>query len=198
MSNPLQEERVPVSGLDELQENLGYQFKDPALLQLALTHPSVSHELGARTPHNQRLEFLGDAVLQLALTGELFDTFPDHDEGPLTKARALLVNQNSLARRSHQLELGIHLVLSRGEQANQGRERPSILADAYEAVLGAVYLDGGFEAVRSAFGDDLAKALSEADQAIDFKTELQEYCDGMQMIMVQLDLVNILIKHCKN
>lgn len=139
-----------MSTLDALQARLGHQFREPALLRLALTHPSISHEAGASQAHNQRLEYLGDAVLQLALSRELYDRYPHHDEGPLTKIRAQLVNQVSLAEQGRALGLGKHLVLSRGEQLNGGRERPSILADAYEAVLGALLLDGGYD-VASAF-----------------------------------------------
>lgn len=136
--------------LATLQQRLGYAFRDPALLRLALTHPSVVHETSGKEPqaHNQRLEFLGDAVLQLALTRELYTRFPAHDEGPLTKARARLVNQGALAERSRRLGLDRAIILSRAEDANGGRERPTILADACEAVIGAVFLDGGYEAVR--------------------------------------------------
>jgi ribonuclease-3 len=137
-----------VADYDELQTRLGYTFRDAALLRLALTHPSVAHELGTPAQTNQRLEFLGDAVLQLVLSRELYDRFPDFDEGPLTKARAKLVNRRSLAERAHNLDLGAYLTLSRGEEMHGGRDRPSALADAFEAVLGAVLLDGGFDAAR--------------------------------------------------
>ena len=110
---------------DDLQERLGYVFRDPALLQLALTHPSVAHEQGAPVQTNQRLEFLGDAVLQLVLTRELYEKFPAFGEGPLTKARAKLVNRRTLAERARHLGLGQHLILSRGEELHGGRERPS-------------------------------------------------------------------------
>jgi ribonuclease III len=139
---------VIVADLHQLQARLGYSFGNEGLLRLALTHPSVAQEQGAGTPHNQRLEFLGDAVLQLVLTGELYDKFPDMGEGPLTKARAQMVNRRTLAAHGRRLGLGEQLILSRGEEANRGRERPSALADAFEALLGAVYLDGGFPAVR--------------------------------------------------
>jgi ribonuclease-3 len=136
------------TGYDALQERLGYVFRDLALLRLCLTHPSVAHEHGTAIETNQRLEFLGDAVLQLALTRELYEKFPGFGEGPLTKARAKLVNRRTLAERSRSLGLGQHLILSRGEEMNKGRERPSALADTYEALLGAIFLDGGFEAAR--------------------------------------------------
>jgi ribonuclease-3 len=130
---------------EELEKQLGYAFRDAALLRLALTHPSAAHEPGAPVQTNQRLEFLGDAVLQLVLTLELYEKFPSFDEGPLTKARAKLVNRRSLAEHGRELGLGRHLILSRGEEMHGGRERPSALADAFEALLGAILLDGGFE-----------------------------------------------------
>jgi len=131
-----------------LQNQLGYTFKDAALLRVALTHPSVAHEQGAPVQHNQRLEFLGDAVLQLVLTRELYEKFPAFGEGPLTKARAKLVNRRALAEHGRQLEIGEFLILSRGEELQGGRQRPSALADAFEAVVGAIFLDGGFDAAR--------------------------------------------------
>ncbi|MFO1476057.1 MAG: ribonuclease III [Verrucomicrobiota bacterium] len=139
---------TPAPDLQELQRRLGHTFRDAALLQLALTHPSVAHELGAPTQTNQRLEFLGDAVLQLVLTRALYERFPDFEEGPLTKARAKLVNRRTLAEHGRDLGIGQHLALSRGEEMHGGRERPSALADAFEAVLGALFLDGGFDVAR--------------------------------------------------
>ncbi len=134
--------------LAELQSRLAYTFRDEGLLRLALTHPSLAHEGGVSVPHNQRLEFLGDAVLQLILTHELYENFPAFDEGPLTKARAKLVNRRTLAEHARGLGLGAHLILSRGEETSGGRERASTLADAVEALLGAIFLDGGFDAAR--------------------------------------------------
>ncbi len=134
--------------LDTLQTTLGYRFHDTALLQLALTHPSLAHEVGPGTAHNQRLEFLGDAVLQLALTNQLYRKFPDYGEGPLTKARAQLVNRTTLASQGRRLRLGEYLILSRGEETSGGRTRNSALADGFEAVIGAVFLDGGYESAR--------------------------------------------------
>jgi len=137
-----------VAGNEILQAQLGYTFRDVGLLRLALTHPSVAHEQGAPVQHNQRLEFLGDAALQVVLTRELYEKFPAVGEGPLTKARAKLVNRRALAEQGRQLGLGECLLLSRGEEIHGGRERPSALADTFEAVVGAIFLDGGFEAVR--------------------------------------------------
>jgi ribonuclease-3 len=134
----------------DFQRTLGYLFKDLTLLRMALTHPSVAHEQGpgASVPHNQRLEFLGDAVLQLVLTRELYLKFPAYGEGPLTKARAQLVNRRMLAEHGRKLEVGKYLQLSRGEEMSGGRERQSSLADAYEAVVGALFLDSSYETAR--------------------------------------------------
>jgi ribonuclease-3 len=149
-----------VADYQELQTSLGYSFHNVELLRLALTHPSVAHEQGAPLQTNQRLEFLGDAVLQLVLTRELYEKFPTFGEGPLTKARAKLVNRRTLAEHGRKLGLGGNLILSRGEDLHGGRDRPSALADTFEAVLGAIFLDGGFDAAshfilsqfRAAFG----------------------------------------------
>jgi ribonuclease-3 len=137
-----------MSDLAAFQDCLGFQFRDDNLLCLALTHPSVAHEANTTMAHNQRLEFLGDAVLQLVLTRELYEKFPAFDEGPLTKARAKLVNRRTLAEHARALGLGAHLILGHGEETHGGRERPSALADAFEALLGAIFLDGGFDAAR--------------------------------------------------
>ena len=137
-----------VAALEALQARLGYFFRDENRLRLALTHPSVAHEQGMAVQHNQRLEFLGDSVLQLVLTSELYGKFPSLGEGPLTKARAQMVNRRTLANRGRRLGLGEHLILGRGEDSSGGRERPSALADTFEALLGAIFLDGGFEAAR--------------------------------------------------
>ena len=135
-----------MSALAELQNRLNYRFRDENLLRLALTHPSVAHESGVASEHNQRLEFLGDSVLGLVLSQKLFEQFPDVDEGVLTKSRAKLVNANSLAEHARKLDLGAHLILSRGEETSGGRERAAALADTFESLLGAIFLDGGFDA----------------------------------------------------
>jgi ribonuclease-3 len=166
-----------VPEFEELQKQLQYTFRNRDFLRLALTHPSVAHEQGLPVQTNQRLEFLGDAVLQLVLTGELYEKFPTFGEGPLTKARAKLVNRRALAERARQLNLGQNLILSRGEELHGGRERPSALADTFEAILGAIFLDGGFDAAREfilrqflgAFGE-----LSDIPILENPKGELQE------------------------
>lgn len=128
-------------------------------------------------PHNQRLEFLGDSVLGLVLSRELFEKFPTADEGALTKSRAKLVNAGSLAARARELGLGAHLILSRGEENTGGRERASALADAFEALLGAIFLDGGFEAARAFVLREFATDFTALAEGTDFqnpKGELQE------------------------
>jgi ribonuclease-3 len=137
-----------VPKLADLQRKLDYAFKDEGLLRLALTHPSIAHEASSSVPHNQRLEFLGDAVLGLVLTHELYDKFGNLSEGPLTKARAQLVNRRTLAEQAQRLGLGEHLILSHGEATSGGRERESNLADAFEALLAAIFLDGGYGPAR--------------------------------------------------
>jgi ribonuclease-3 len=167
-----------MSDLAAFQDRLGCKFRDENLLRLALTHPSIAHESGLATAHNQRLEFLGDAVLQLILTQKLYEQFPGSDEGLLTKARSKLVNRRALAERARSLGLGGHLVLSRGEETHGGRERPSALADAFEALLGAIFLDGGFETAREfvlrEFSAALAPAAAGAPDIENPKGELQE------------------------
>ncbi len=166
-----------MSDLEQLQTALGWRFADAQLLQLALTHPSVAHEHAAKLQHNQRLEFLGDSVLELVLTSELYRRFPALGEGTLTKARARLVNRRFLADRARRLELGRYLVLSRGEELHGGRERASTLADAFEALLGAIFLDQGFESARAFVIAQFATELGEVPGMADLenpKGELQE------------------------
>lgn len=164
---------------DQLEAALGYQFRDRNLLLLALTHPSIAHEAGVGhlQQHNQRLEFLGDAVLQLVVTGELYARFPTYGEGPLTQARAQMVNRIALAAHARRLNLGNFLILSRGEDSTGGRVRTSTVADAFEAVVGAVFLDGGFEVARSLvltlFRDSFG-AVNELPNLDNPKGELQE------------------------
>jgi ribonuclease III len=181
-----------VSSLGELQQRLGYAFQDEGWLRLALTHPSMAHEAAGNVPHNQRLEFLGDAVLGLILTRELFDRFPQFGEGPLTKARAQMVNRSALAAQARQVELGGHLLLSRGEEATGGRDRISALADAFEAVVGAVFLDGGYEAARGfvlqRFHDALDELL-EIPNLENPKGELQELLQAQSAEAPQYEII---------
>ncbi len=163
---------------DSLQQRLGHRFADPGLLQRALTHRSFGAD------HNERLEFLGDAVLAMAVSALLYERFSASDEGDLTRVRAHLVREDSLHRAALALGLPDALRLSEGEARGGGAQRPSILADALEAVLGALYLDGGLPAatrlVRQLFGDLIAG--TDADSwAKDAKTELQEWLQARRL-----------------
>ncbi|MBN8486757.1 MAG: ribonuclease III [Burkholderiales bacterium] len=155
-----------------LQHRLDYRFRDPGLLQRALTHRSFG------SSHNERLEFLGDAVLNLTVSHLLYERFGESAEGDLTRVRAHLVREDSLHRAAVQLGLPQVLRLSEGEARGGGAQRPSILADAAEAVIGAVYLDGGFDAARAlvaALFGELILGTSVDAWRKDAKTELQEW-----------------------
>ena len=157
-----------------LCDKLNYQFKDMKLLETALTHPSFGGD--HHVPHYQRLEFLGDAVLELAVSRYLFFEFPEIDEGKLTRIRAGLVREETLCRAAQRLELGRYIRLSVGEDRSGGRAKPSILCDVMEAVLAAVYLDGGFDeavrVIRLALAEDLHPTMLE--DHLDAKSRLQE------------------------
>jgi ribonuclease-3 len=166
------------STLEELQRRLGHSFADGNLLRQALTHASYGHEKRQRIPDNQRLEFLGDAVLQLAVTAELYRRFPTLPEGRLTILRARLVNRHHLQALAQELGLGDHLILGRGEENSQGRQRGSILADAMEAVIGAIFAEAGWEGARAILlhllETSLAEIGDEAHGAANPKGSLQE------------------------
>jgi ribonuclease III len=163
---------------------LGYKFRRPELLERALTHTSHAHEEGSRNGqelrHNERLEFLGDAVLELAATEALFDRFSDFAEGELSKLRAHLVSQKHLTRVADELQLGRYLRLGRGEERSGGRHKAALLCDALEAVIGAIYLDSGLEAPRRLIEErivnpELERVEHERDLPItDYKSALQE------------------------
>lgn len=161
-----------------LQAKLGFAWRDESLFRLALTHGSFNYE--QRRPEiesNQRLEFLGDAVLELIVSTYLYRTFPHYTEGELTRLRAALVCEPSLVKVARELNLGQCLLMGRGEEHSGGRERPSILADAVEALLGAVYLDQGLEQAGNFILPYLVPVLNdvlEGRLTRDYKTELQE------------------------
>lgn len=159
-----------------LEERLAYRFRDPALLEVALSHRSWCAEHPGRES-NERLEFLGDAVLDLVVTDHLYATFPDAPEGELAKTRAAVVSAPTLAAVGRDLGLGSHLRLGKGEAASGGGDKSSILADAVEAVIGAVYLDGGIDPARQLVLDrmrDRIAAAASRPGALDYKTRLQE------------------------
>lgn len=159
-----------------LERRLGVRFGNRALLEAALTHRSFAYEQGG-LPTNERLEFLGDAVLGVVVTDALYREFPDLSEGDLAKMRAALVNMTVLADVAREIELGSAVYLGRGEEMTGGREKPSILSDTLEAVFGAVYLDGGMaEASRMILHLFLPRILGEVEggTVYDYKTSLQE------------------------
>ena len=157
--------------LAELEQLLGYTFQQKQLLERALTHRSVHHQ-GERNDY-ERLEFLGDAVIDLSIAQLLLDRYPQAREGELSKMRAALVNTSSLAEIARKLDLKRHVRLSRSESANGGAERPSILADVFEALMGAMYREGGFETAHSCIERLFDENLSTVTPH-DPKTELQE------------------------
>ncbi|OGQ36266.1 MAG: ribonuclease III [Deltaproteobacteria bacterium RIFCSPHIGHO2_12_FULL_43_9] len=175
--------------LSELESNIGYSFQDQTLLESALIHKSYGFEervAGLRWVDNERLEFLGDAVLELIISELLMEQAPEKSEGELSRLRAALVNEGSLATIA--LEIGIprFLRLGKGEERSFGREKPSILADAYEALIAAVYYDRGLEeakrVVRLHF-DDFFNEISRLDESFDFKTRLQEICQRRKKLL---------------
>ena len=135
--------------MNPLEGRLGYKFRNGLLLAEALTHPSLSLERRDFPFDNQRLEFLGDAVLQLVITEQLYRLFPDFSEGRLTKLRTRIVSRPALKQLALNIGLGECLMMGRGEESSGGRERASTLADAFESIVGAIYLDGGFDAARN-------------------------------------------------
>lgn len=162
--------------MKKLEEKLGYSFGNPALLENALTHSSYANENRAKgETSNERLEFLGDSVLGMVVADYLFRSHPDMPEGELTRTRAALVCEDSLVEVAAQLELGSYLKLGRGEDAGGGRRRPSIQADAVEAVIAAVYLDGGIGSARKLITRFiLTDNWREQGGTRDYKTALQE------------------------
>ena len=160
---------------DGLRARLGHEFRDPGLLREALTHRSFG------ILHNERLEFVGDAVLNCAIAAMLFERFPRTQEGELSRARANLVNRDTLAQIARRIDLGAHIRLGEGELKSGGADRASIIADALEAIVGAVFLDGGFAAARAAIDNIYADLLRDADPSTlgkDPKTRLQEWLQG--------------------
>ena len=160
-----------------IEGKIGYSFKDKTLLQTALTHSSYARETGGSV-FNERMEFLGDAMLDAIAGEELYKEFPEKGEGFLSRTRASLVCEKFLFEVAEGLQLGAHLRLGPGEEKTGGRQRPSILADAVEALIGAVFLDGGYEAAREVVRGLLAKGFQDAREGrllvTDHKTALQE------------------------
>lgn len=162
------------NNIKELQEKLGYTFNDEAILVRALSHSSYVNENHSAGDSNERLEFLGDSVLGLITAENFFKNYTKLPEGELTKLRAATVCEKSLAGFARQLELGKYLLLGKGEILTGGRERPSIQADAFEAIIAAIYLDGGMEAARNFVLKYIEEAIRQQQSIRDYKTMLQE------------------------
>jgi ribonuclease-3 len=172
---------------DSVAGRSGHPFENPELLRQALTHRSHS------ASHNERLEFLGDGVLNCVIAAELFRRFPQLAEGDLSRLRASLVNQQSLFEIAQQIELGAQLRLGEGELKSGGARRPSMLADALEALIGAVFIDGGFEAARAVVLRLFAQPLSAADPLTvgkDAKTRLQELLQARHSALPQYNVIS--------
>jgi len=164
--------------VDSVEELLGYTFNDRRLLFQSLCHKSFVNQRGwPLIEANERLEFLGDSVVELAITHLLFEEFPEYNEGDLTKLRATLVSRTGLAKVALRMDLGSFLLLGKGEESTGGREKRSILAGAFEAVVGALYLDAGFDVARGMVISCLEPEVREAVRwgVGDFKSDLQEF-----------------------
>jgi ribonuclease-3 len=169
---------IRMSELVSLQNRTKYNFLDLKLLNKALTHKSYANEQSEKLNHNERLEFLGDSVLDILVSDYLVNEFSDFDEGALSKIRAAVVNETCLAKLAKKIDLGSYLLLGRGEDLFDGRQKPSILADAFEGLAGAVYRDGGLSAASKIFLPLLVEEVQKTAESWsfrDFKSDLQEY-----------------------
>ncbi len=176
--------------LKDIQKSLGYTFKDEKLLETALTHTSYAHENNVES--YERLEFLGDAILQMLTSRYIYEKYPDFPEGKMSRMRANIVCEESLSEIAKRLEIGKACRLGRGEELNGGRERASILADMVEATLAAVYLDGGPDKAREVIFDAYGHIIEEAAMGKlnrDFKTELQEKLQENGAVKIEYRLV---------
>ena len=180
--------------LEEFQSVIGYRFKDIQLLELALTHGSFANEQrngeqkGVRPPDNERLEFLGDAVLELATSSDIYNDYPDMPEGKMSKYRASIVCEPTLALCAREFGLQKYIKLGKGEDSTGGRNRDSIISDALEAVIGAIYLDGGFEDATEFIGRFILDDIEKRRLFYDSKSTLQELVQGMGREVVYNDI----------
>lgn len=170
---------MPVASLEKLQERIAYRFRDPDLLVEALTHSSYRQEASSLPRDNEQMEFLGDAVLNFLVSVRLADSFPEYEEGRLSRARARLVAAEHLAKAAARLELGEYLLLGRGEEKTGGRAKATLLVNALEALIAALFRDGGLDAARRfveefVLPQDLAASAGEL-LSVDYKSALQEF-----------------------
>lgn len=170
-----------------LEDSIGYTFKKKALLKEAVTHKSYAHEKQQdSTVFNERMEFLGDAVLELIISEYLFCKYSDYTEADLSKIKAFTVQESTLAETARDLHLGDHLLLGKGEEMTGGRSKPSLLANAFEALLAAIYLDGGYKAARDHVLKNLEtkiNTLIKKDVVFDHKTKLQETAQALYSVL---------------
>ncbi|WII70970.1 ribonuclease III [Bdellovibrio sp. 22V] len=164
--------------MSELEKRLGYTFKNPALLERALTHKSYANELKNTIEHNEKLEFLGDAVLDLVVGQFLFERFPNDTEGGLSKKRASIVNEEVLSELALEMGLNKRMLLGKGETLTGGATKPRLISSSFEAIIGALYLDGGFDVaqafIRQEFTPLAERVCGTEDFEKDYKTRLQE------------------------
>ncbi len=182
-----------VQELESLQKQIGYTFRDVYLLNKALTHKSYVNENSETLKDNERFEFLGDSVLDLIVSGYSIKAFPDFAEGTLSKIRAAVVNESCLAELARQIDLGKYLLLGKGEASSGGREKNSLLANAYEALAGAIYFDSNLEAALDIYLPVLSKEIAkyaETARFRDYKSELQEYTQTQFNCIPNYKIVN--------
>lgn len=172
-------------------ERLGWEFRQPARLTEALTHSTYANEHPDAGPHNERLEFLGDAVLGLLAAQILHETLAGEPEGVLTRRRARVVRQAALAEMARQLDLGGALRLGEGQARDPAGPSESVLANGYEAVVGAVFVDGGYAAVNQCFHASMARAIEQSTDPLDFKTQLQEICHRRSLPSPRYQVVEV-------
>lgn len=174
---------------DSFESLIGYSFSDKTLLATALTHSSYTLR-NQNMPNNERLEFLGDAVLELCISEMLYKRFQEADEGVLTRSRAKIVRESTLYEVAKRIGMGEYLLMSQGEEASGGRDKPSILSDALEAVIGAIFLDSSLENAKSFIYKffDIEKVLEDANNK-DYKTYLQEYVQEKRLGEIRYDVI---------
>lgn len=177
--------------LDELQDIIDYRFNNINNLRLALTHSSYANEKGmAKNFFNERIEFLGDAVLEFISSDYLYRNYPDMQEGKMTKLRANLVCEEALSFAASKINLGKYLYLGKGEEHTNGRNRKSLLCDAFEALIGAVFLDGGIESATAFVNRFVLDDIEEKKYMFDSKTYLQEYVQAKYGVTVSYELID--------
>lgn len=174
-----------------LEKRIGYEFKHKKTLKTALSHSSyVNESNSSRAVDNERLEFLGDAVLELTISEYIYNSFPEYNEGQMTKKRASMVCEESLFISAENIELGEYLFLGKGEEITGGRKRPSLLADAFESLIAALFLDGGIDSAKAFIKEFLIDVYSESYVSGDYKSYLQEYVQGIHGGKITYKLVN--------